>query len=176
MKDNPYSKITALLRQQWQGPSTLSPADSAELSDMSMKASGHLPMSHTQHDVFLKARRERVRFSIENRRAIVSEKHLNETTAFIRQIAQIDITLSQVETMLDLYPFVRIQVAKYGVYTDRTCMDEIANMVGDFFLGRPWEGSHSRDAGKDREFIMLLRRQAEKMGYRLMDDPLKESK
>jgi hypothetical protein len=124
-----------------------------------------LSMSHAQHDAFLKTRRDRIRFVVENQRAIISDKHMNEATAFIRQLTHIDITLRQTETMLELYPFVRVQVAKYGVYVDRRCRDEIANMVADFFLGSPWPDSSGTETGEEGDFLSLLRHQAETMGY-----------
>jgi hypothetical protein len=171
MREDAYRKIAALLDGAKRDPTVPSANRSVERPDASTDTPDHLPMSHGQHDAFLKARRDRIKFSMENRRAIVSDKHLNEATAFVRQLTQIDVTLGQVETMLDLYPFVRIQVAKYGVYTDKMCMDELANMIGDFFLGSAWPRTNGKGIGEDEEFLSLLRQQAEKMGYRLIKEP-----
>jgi hypothetical protein len=41
--------------------------------------------------------------------------------------------VDQLQTMLEPYPF--LQVTRYGVYRDSLGMDELANMVSDFFLG-----------------------------------------
>lgn len=134
---------------------------------MATVKSVHLPMSQGQHDAFLKVRRDRIQFVVENQRAMISDKHLNEAAAFIRELTHIDVTLSQTETMLDLYPFVRVQVAKYGVYLDKRCMDEIANMVADFFLGSSWPRSAGTETREEGDFLSLLRHQAESMGYRV---------
>lgn len=130
-----------------------------------------LALSPGRHDDFLKSRRDRMQFFAANRPAVVLERHLHQAVAFIRQLTQIDVTRSQVETMLELYPFVRIQVAKYGVYADRVCMDELAIMVADFFLGVPWHHTSGNDASEDDAFLRLLQQQADKMGYRLIKDP-----
>lgn len=110
----------------------------------------------------LQLRAETNRWLLQHRSAKPSRDQVQHAIKRIFDVSGLLLTETELESILDLFPLVRIELAVHGAEK----MDVQANLmdaISNFFLGCTWP--RMSDNVKMDRFLPLLRHQASAMGY-----------
>lgn len=110
----------------------------------------------------LQLRAETNRWLLQHRHAKPGRDQLENAVQHVVNVSGLQLTMAELESILDLFPLARIELALHGIEK----MDVQANVmdaISNFFLGCTWP--RMSDNVKMDRFLPLLKHQASAMGY-----------
>jgi hypothetical protein len=117
----------------------------------------------TELDLLFSTQADNTQFYLDNVNVSPTIHQVYEVAHIIKIVTGIDCDSFLAKTILSLYPTAKIQVAVYGTESD--AKDEILWAVAHFFLGCPWPTDN--DDVQLTEFVLLLQKQAQALGFKL---------
>ena len=126
-------------------------------------AKENLTLSDDRFHSSFSDRADTTQFYLDNVNVSPTTHQVYEVAHIIKIVTGIDCDSFLAKTILSLYPAAKIQVAVYG--TESNAKDEILWAVAHFFLGCPWPTYN--DEVQLTDFILLLQKQAQSLGFNL---------
>jgi hypothetical protein len=110
-----------------------------------------------------KMHRDKMCYFVTKSQVSLTSQKISDATTFMSSVSEVSLSRSLVAQMLDLFPFAKIKLAEHSIH-ETDVRDELADAVGYFFTGSWWPKNSDQDVDA-AEFVALIQKQAQLMGY-----------